>query len=214
SILYMAGFWSFFNINVLQFIELKDILKSVAIPLGSGLIIYATTVILYNYNIPDEETRKNYLNEGGVFKGLIYFIYFMGLICMVGFAAGIIKDIFFDEPQYKLRGYVSTLSILVIYLLITKTNFLSESGHHRNWIIPIICFLPLASLTKGLSDGKDIHDGKGTYIVISDTACITNGAKYRYISTLSDKAFALSLADDSICVFKYNYLRFTKEKNP
>lgn len=210
GVLYLTGFWSFFKINALQFIEINDIIKSVAAPLGSAIIIYALNVILHSYYVPDKETTDNYLKEGGVFKVWIYVIRVVICLSCAGFIVAIFLNIFYFEPQYKILGYAMMLASASFFFLFSKTSFLSEFGNLRPIIITVICFIPIISLNSGLDDGERILKGKGAYIVTTDSGCIGN-EKYRYISTLSDKVFALSLKDGSVCIFKYNYIKLTKE---
>ncbi len=214
GVLYTAGFWSFFKINALQFIDLNDIIKSVAVPIGTAVIIYAVNVILNSYYIPDKETTDNYLKEGGVLKVWIYFIRTIIFFSCVGFIVAIFLNIFYFEPQYKILGYAMTLASASFFFIFFKTDFLSEFGKLRPMLITLICFMPIVSLNGGLHDGERILKGNDTYIVTTDSGCIGahSDEKYRYISTLSDKVFAMSLKDGSVCVFKYNYIKLTKEK--
>ena len=64
-----------------------------------------------------------------------------------------------------------------------------------------------------MANSTDILLGRHTLLVKSDTQCkSSDNTKYRYISSISDKAFALSLKDGSICIFKYNHLELIPEK--
>ncbi|MCQ8231772.1 hypothetical protein [Pectobacterium carotovorum] len=67
-------------------------------------------------------------------------------------------------------------------------------------------------MNKGILDAKDILSGKNTFLVESNVSCSPNKEqKFRYISTLSSNGFAYAPSDNSLCVFKYEYMKLSKE---
>lgn len=106
------------------------------------------------------------------------------------------------------------IALIAIYLIFKKTTFLMELKIGRKLAILILCFIPVACYFWGHITSTKIMNGKDTLLVQSDGQCkSTPTTKYRYISSISDKAFAMSLADGSICIFKYNSLKLTPEKS-
>ncbi|EKG6549000.1 hypothetical protein O3824_004359, partial [Salmonella enterica] len=106
-----------------------------------------------------------------------------------------------------------TISVLAFWLITKKTTFLNELKLARRLAIIIICILPVVSYLWGHINSTKIINGRDTFLIQSDGQCKTStNTKYRYISSISDKVFALSLSDGSVCVFKYNSLQLTPEQ--
>ncbi|WP_148070658.1 hypothetical protein [Raoultella terrigena] len=107
-----------------------------------------------------------------------------------------------------------TITYAVSDYLNYKTNFLSNVKADRRLFIIIICIIPFICNIWAATNAYNIRHGKNTLIVQSDAQCNPSSeTKYRYISSISEKVFALSLKDGSICVFKYNHLELTPENN-
>jgi len=105
-----------------------------------------------------------------------------------------------------------TIAYCTINFLNYKTNFLVSLKRKRRAAIIIICLIPFICGSWATKNAYNIIHGNDTLLIDADTKCNSAmGTQYRYISSLSDKAFALSLKDGSICVFKYNYLKLTPE---
>jgi hypothetical protein len=105
------------------------------------------------------------------------------------------------------------IALIAIYLISKKTTFLMELKIGRKLAIFILCFIPVACYLWGYVNSTKILKGRDTLLVQSDGQCKSApNTQYRYISSISDKAFAISLTDGSICIFKYNSLKLTPEK--
>lgn len=228
--IYSWTFWSAFDINILQFASfsetLPSILYTIAIPF-TGVIIAFTAVDLWGYlkvkleHSLDTQMSAKFENYK-VFKSKA--MYVTNALMVIGCIISIMVLYMSDKASPSsetfpwsdfIHGCIPLIiSLVTTYFLIKETTFLSSLNFARTLIIFIICFMPSASHYWGLVNSKQIINGVKTFIVQSDGQCKSStDTHYRYISSISDKVFALSLTDSSICIFKYNSLKLTPESS-
>ena len=227
SFLYSWAFWSVFDINILQFASFSEIFPSIlyTITIPCILVIIALSVMnsweyfreKINENIERHITSK--IKHFEKIKNLS--LLFVLLINLITGTISTVKT--YNEPASTTdypwadtfqAALPFAIALIAIYLISKKTSFLMELKIGRKLAILILCFIPVACYLWGYVNSTKIMNGKDTLLVQSDGQCkSTPTTKYRYISSISDKAFAMSLADGSICIFKYNSLKLTPEKN-
>lgn len=228
SFIYSWTFWTEFDVNILQFASFTDILPSIIYTLTVPFIIVISSMIATD--IWTKVNNKMESTLGDVFGKYIkhykrvklYSNILSASVFIIGIsiaAFSLIKGSTSRPPSEPLpfkETIKLVLSLLItfaaIIFIISKTSFL-ERIKHRNLIIFCICLLPVTSYVWAISNSKDILMGRNTLLVKSDTQCkSSDNTDYRYISSISDKAFSLSLKDGSICIFKYNHLELIPEK--
>jgi len=229
SLIYSWVFWSTFDINILQFVSFSDAIPSILYTVFIPCTIMILSIILINHldNRPPSQKKEQNEKDTAIkskqkkVKSIIIFI--LNLIPMLAAASQLIvvfqalKELFLNNKETFLLMIKLLIGLSVAYLVINflnyKTNFLVNLGNRRRATIIIICLIPFICGSWATKNAYDIIHGSDTMLVDADTKCnSTNDTQYRYISSLSDKAFALSLKDGSICIFKYNYLQLTPEK--
>lgn len=218
GLIYSWLFWSKFEINVLQYVAINDLLPSIIFLLTLPVILLIILFILMYY------WEK--------INGIILNGYF-----------AIIKKHFVPLRPYNLSklykyitstGAVITLIILLItgpnelrlmlmfcmalialhHVALRKTNILIECGEYRNTILMILMTIPIITFALAEYNAKNILKGVNTFLVTSDSPCTTDKQmQYRFIAAISDKAFALSIKNGSVCIFKYNYIKLERETN-
>lgn len=228
SFIYSWTFWTAFDINILQFTSITDILPSILYT----LIIPFIVVILYMISnaiwVKFNNKMESILDEllGSHIKNYkkikSYSIILVSIIFCIGIGIAAIS-IAKSSPAGQPSDPITTKMILkfvtpfiiafaAIYFIIFKTAFLAPIKYRRVLIF-CICLLPVTSYIWAIINSTDIMLGRNTFLVKSDMQCkSSDNTKYRYISSISDKAFALSLKDGSICIFKYNQLELIPEK--
>ncbi|MCZ2337457.1 MAG: hypothetical protein LC127_04515 [Chitinophagales bacterium] len=228
SFIYSWTFWTAFDVNILQFASFTDILPSIIYTLTVPFIVVISSMIATDIwtklnnkieSMLDDvfgKYIKNYKRVRFYSAMLAAFLFMIG-IGIVAFS--LIKSSPERPPSAPLPikeiiklviPFVITLAAIIF--ITTKTSFL-ETIKYRNLLIFCICLLPVTSYVWAISNSKDILMGKDTFLVKSDTQCkSSDNTDYRYISSISDKAFSLSLKDGSICIFKYNHLELIPEK--
>lgn len=228
SFVYSWAFWSVFDINILQFASFSEIIPSIlytiAIPCIIVIIAFSAVNLWEHYfdQINDAFERhitskiKHFENIKNISLLLVV------IINLVASGYSLFQS-YSDPapaPEFPWGEFFKAIiplaiASLAIYFISKKTNFLMELKIGRKLAIFVICFIPVACYLFGYINSTKIINGKDTLLVESDGQCkSTPDTQYRYISSISDKAFAMSLKDSSICIFKYNSLKLTPEKSP
>ncbi|ELY3803194.1 hypothetical protein SMX72_001740 [Cronobacter sakazakii] len=214
SIAYLWGFWGHFDINILNYIGVSDIIKSAVWPMIIAVIMYLIQIALNLFNGPKSNLTVKYADMPKPEK-IEHVIRCSYIVLMLGiFISGAIYSAITGSQmvRYAFCGWM--LSAVVCYV-ISKNKEIMEQIPFKNKALScgIICFLPSVFLSHGVMEGERIITGKGTYLVESNVLCPDSDRnKYRYIDVLADKAFAISIHDGSICIFKFEYLKLVKEK--
>ncbi|EHF4929183.1 TPA: hypothetical protein ACPY1R_002214 [Enterobacter hormaechei subsp. xiangfangensis] len=227
SFIYSWTFWTAFDINILQFASLTDIIPSIIYNLILPFIAVALSVILAESwvklqvrieRVIDEYLSmyiKNYEKIKFYSRLITSFIFAVGALIAAVYSAKATTDRFpsGEIPWLDImKLFIPMFSTLIItYIVIEKTPILSGIKYRRILLF-CLCIIPLVSYLWAKINSDKILKGKNTFIVKSDTQCkSTPETEFRYISSISDKAFALSLKDGSICIFKYNNLELIPE---
>lgn len=212
--LYLWGFWLHFDLNILQFVDVSDIVKATILPMITSLCIMAIQSATNFINNPSSATSRELWNAGGGYRAPIYLQYaffsFIAITTLIGFITSFISGT--KAEKYFVIGFI-LMGGLYFWILI-KTRVLVEYKRTRAAILIAILGMPLVFMQKGIRDAQDVLKGNNTFLVQSDNQCVSkeNSEKFRFIGNLSDKGFAYSLKDQSLCIFKYEYIKLTKEK--
>ncbi|MDM2906621.1 hypothetical protein [Citrobacter sp. Cpo015] len=217
SSLYLWIFWLHFDINILQFIDVSDIIKASALPAIPLVCITLVSIFLQQYNIVDTDTRKQYKAAGGGFKVYSYFATFY-ILCILTSTAVILGIAVYNAFTGNLPSKYASVALLIscfaAYYLMFQVKLFEELGKPRFIIIAFLCYFPTHFMNKAIGDATSIIDGQSTYLISSNLSCSKNDhEKFRYIATLSDKVFSINLANNSLCIQKYEFLTLTKEQN-
>ncbi len=225
SFIYSWTFWNKFKINILQFASFSDLLPSILytliIPIITALVgLYSSMLwkALINkidsfvLNIfPSWHVRHELLTRILITSSLsITFI-------IIALTTGILQNSILESSNtpFKEILYICitiVASVFAAFIFESKTKLLSEFKILRRILIFTFFISPSASYNFAIFNANNIINGKDTFIVSTDSKCSNNPSEqYRYISSISDKAFSLSLQDGAICVFNYNYLKLTPE---
>lgn len=227
SFIYSWTFWTAFDINILQFASITDIIPSIIYNLILPFAFLIFSVIAaeiwarikeYIEGIIDHclsPHLKNYEKIKFVARVLISVMAGIGAIIALIYSTKNASERPSTDnlPWLELIKLVILLAVtmFVCHSIIFKTSFLAKVKY-RILIMICICFAPTASYLWAVINSNKIINGKDTFIVKSDTQCNSSpDIQLRYISSISDKAFALSLKDGSICIFKYNTLELIPE---
>ncbi|MGP2972830.1 hypothetical protein ACTVMN_09995 [Serratia nematodiphila] len=210
--LYLWGFWLHFELNILQFINISDIVKSTIWPMITVLFMYIIQQVISYINNPMSQDSKNLWEAGGGYRGVVLLQYaFLAFVFISGLYG--LGDRFLNgekADKYFCIGliFLFSVSLFVAY----KTKFLAETGKLRGFSIVIIFLCPMVFMNKGIMDAQDILAGKNSFLVRSNAKCSENtNEKFRYIATLSDKGFAYSLSNKTLCIFNFDYMVLYKE---
>ncbi len=168
GILYLWGYWASFEINILEFMTLSDIIKTTAYPIISSFIFWALGAILGEL-IPGASFRK-LLPEGGgrdtkigrflnrhtkALRTVVFLLIFLFLL--------------FGPPS---KWLLLTLLIgIPIYLFLKRAGFLKDlipNEATRSVIIFLLATMPLTSYAFGKMKANEIIEGNKFKYVLTD----------------------------------------------
>jgi len=235
GIVYQWSFWDCFNVNIMQFISINDLLPQIAVAIALPLALlgaYAFMMTLFfrsqtfgkifNYASPVKlessstnliqlptRNEKNTLSLNKRDQIKVYILITLAALCFV----------FYSIYLYKTDGMkeltMMILSISMMILIIKIKEFTSSLGKYAFPAMLIISLMPHLMFVSGRANANIIIKGKNSYIIKSESICNkeNKNEKFRFIANISDKAFAYSLSDKSICIFKYDSLMLIKENS-
>lgn len=213
SFLYLWGFWRHFEINILQFVDTSDIAKASIIPAIPAVAMFVVVSILNAYSTPTAADTKKYIDAGGAFKKYIIGVKIYYIVLSLSVWIPNTYIIFTGSSSEKIMSISWMLSSVLFVFLEMKTSIFQElSEKLRSFSILTICLLPTIFLVRGDSDGYNVVKGIDTYLVTANVGCSENkNEQFRYIATLSNKAFSISLDNGSLCIQDFEYLHLIKE---
>ncbi|WP_308366446.1 MULTISPECIES: hypothetical protein [unclassified Microbulbifer] len=214
GISYLWGFWIKFDLNILSYVAITDIVKvSVypALPAIGALGIYSAidgfnTVSKKQY---DEDLAKS----GKLNKGFTYFLKFYGFALVLLSLGGSAYTAITEDGYMRLRGLYPLISmILFLYIIFSNKFLLNIPVKLRVFVVSIVCFLPTVAFNTGYSNGEVAvdHGAEGFYVVGAGQCSSTDSEKFRYISVLGSRLFTISSKDNNICITKSEDFRLIK----
>ncbi len=205
GISYLWGFWIKFDINILSYVALTEIVKASVYPALPAIGILAVYSAMDGFNSMSKKQHDEYIKAGGLFKGFTYFFKFY-CISMILLGLGSSAYTAITETGYlRLRGLYPLASlILFLYIMVSNKYLLAIPVNLRVFVVSVFCFLPTASFNKGYSNGYVAmnHNAVGYYVVSNGYCSSTKDEKFRYIGVLGSRLFSLSSKDNSICITK------------
>ncbi|MEQ9970324.1 hypothetical protein ABRP72_14230 [Pectobacterium carotovorum] len=216
GILYLYGFWETININILQFVSLSEIIPLIISPSLSTIPELTLLTIGYYCLMPKIQINNNVTSNTKISWRNINYLNITIIISLVLIPSLVIIFMMYVLGKIMIITVIILISSFIIAIFIRdKTDFLSELGKGRDILLIIALFIPSMMFYKGAEDARNILNGKDTSIIKTNPSCSNDrNENFRYIATVSDKIFAISIKDGSICVLKYNYVKLEKESLP
>lgn len=217
GISYLWGFWIKFDINILSYVALTEIVKASVYPALPAIGILAAYSAMDGVNSMSKKQHDEYVEAGGVFKGFTYVLkFYCASVIILGMGSSAYTAI--TESGYmRLRGIYPLLSLgLFLYIIFSQKYLLNLPVNLRVFVVSVFCFLPTASFNKGYSNGELAMDHKslGYYVVSNGYCSSTSEEKFRYIGVLGSRLFSLSSKDNSICISKSEDFRLISYNAP
>ena len=205
--LYLWGFWSSFNVNVLQYIDIPGIVKTAIIPLLLAASSLAFGVFMGHFMRPEPETGEA-LNVFNNSKKVRFIRKYWREILVVWIFAGFVLWAFGNEHKWDYLSYFIATPVAIFLL---GRNFMADVFPDRNFRITILFLVTLLvpmSYNFGLREASKIKNGDRYLYVISSTE-FNNFAKplvpqknVRYIGQVNDFGFFYYPSIDAISVSK------------
>jgi hypothetical protein len=213
GISYLWGFWVNFDINILSYVALTDIVKASVYPALPAIAVLAFYSAMDGYNSMSKKKYDDYVEEGGFYKGFTYFVLFYGIAMTLLGLGNAIYILVIETGYLKLKGVYPLISIVLFLYIILSNKFLMKIPVNlRVFIVSIICFLPTYLFHKGYTNGvlAADHESAGFYIQGKGYCSSSEKEKFRYISVIGSKLFSYSSKDNSICITKAEDFRLIK----
>ncbi|WP_338290818.1 hypothetical protein [Planctobacterium marinum] len=205
GISYLWGFWVHFDLNILSYVALTEIVKASVYPALPAIGILAAYSAMDGANSMSKKQHDEYIEAGGLYKGFTYFLKFYCVsLIFLGLGHSAYMAIM-ETGYFRLIGLYPLISlVLFLYIIFSNKYLLNLPVNLRVFIVSLVCFLPTASFSKGYSNGEIAldHDASGHYVVSNGFCSSSKDERFRYIGVIGSKLFTLSSKDNSICITK------------
>lgn len=213
--LWHIGYWSTFDINILQYITVGEIIKSFIIPFLSSGIIFLITYFTINYvTIADninktdkyfsgkgKDTRVGrYLNKNKYFFLTCYFVLLFFIY------------LFASHPKWLFLPLLLAIPIGII--LSHQQLFINIIPHPdlRYFVLTLFVYLPLLSFGLSKYNGLNVRDNiKYKMISKIETSSKTNLDSligFKYLGSAGNKIFLSKLDNSEIVLLNDNLIDY------
>ncbi|NML28945.1 hypothetical protein [Zoogloea dura] len=212
GISYMWGYWLPFELNILAFADITDIIKASAYPLLPAVGMLVTYAALDGLNTISKKQHDDYVAEGGVFRAYMRFIVGFNFLII---AAALVVSAYqvIVEPGYgKLKGAFPLISLLAFcYLLFGNKHLLELDVRVRAFFLALVCFLPSAAFRAGNGAGNELKNLAGTYWTLSPKEpCPGSSGELVLLGKLSNKYLTMVKNEKSLCVIEGGNVQLIK----
>jgi len=217
--LWHIGYWSTFDINFLQYINLTDIIKSFVYPFaassGTALVLYISTT-LANYHDRLDNPESLIFGKGSNTKTGIFLNKYVVLIVSLYILALSNFAIFGGNIKWSLIPFLVAVP-LSVYL--TNRNLVFNfiiNPDLRSWAIIFMLVLPLMSFCFAKKQSIEIFENK-SFKKITEIQP-DNDKKYnillglKYLGATTDKAFLTDSINSEITILNTSNLNYIKYK--
>lgn len=213
--LWHLGYWSTFDINILQYISVTDIIKSFVFPFLSSAIVLLFSYFVINYMTIADNIGKpdQYLSGRGkntkigqnLNKNKFFFltIYLCFLVTL-----------YIYGNEYKWEFLPILIAIPIGIFFSHQTFFINKISHPdlRYFVVTFIALLPLISFGLAKKESLSIRDNQKYKIVTrieSSSKTNLNGLiGYKFLGSAGNKLFLSKLDNSEIVYVNDNIIDF------
>jgi len=215
AILYLWGYWSPFNINILEYVSLSDIVKTAAYPIASVFIFMAIGALLGEAMFP-----KGFMPQGGDTNTKTRALLRRIVPALVTVYMTFMVMLFLFGPIEKWRALPVLLAIPTSLALkkAEALHTLIKSERARSVVLFLLAALPPFAYGHGALRANDIITGKSYFYVISDI----QGYSYksdtqrdfhlRYIGKVGEQYFLYSPEVRSVLILPMDEVKIIELK--
>ncbi len=192
SLAYLFGYWSTFDINILEYISFTDVIKLSLYPLVVSLLSFIVGVI---YSTVQQEVLKETTKERRKYKRIYLLLAIsLGIIIVVA-------------DRYYLWFIGAVLFAILFSILLDRVISLDKlfpkfSPNIRHTIIFLLISLPLLAFASGKIDGKHIIIGHNTRFakasILKENKLLSDQEKLKFVGLAGKYVLFLS-EDNSMC---------------
>ncbi|MCK4911747.1 MAG: hypothetical protein KAR83_08885 [Thermodesulfovibrionales bacterium] len=203
SIIYLLSFWSSFNINILEFLSLSDIIISSLYPLLYGAVFFTIGAVI------GEIATGPLPAGGGADTEAAHYLRMYFKYVIIAMILGAFYLMLFTEFNNKfiIGGILLTWSI---YFNVKQHGIIEDlipNDRVRSVILFLLIFMPFFAFAKGKDDSKNILEGNVGYYVdvkVFDGKLNFNGQnKLKYVGKKGNYIFLLSDDNNKLYVSRF-----------
>ncbi|WP_133116818.1 hypothetical protein [Paraburkholderia acidicola] len=206
SVFYLIGFWRTFNINVFQYADLTDVLKSAILPLSIALLsVFLTFIFMEGPRIvvPSDQPPTIGLRVG---KILDWLIKWKELIFIIWFGS---SAIIYQTTPEPIKYFVLAIASLPFAGLVSDAElFVSMIPHIK--FRRILCFIltpfPFLALLTGSLDAHKIIENQAKYIInptsLSSLKISGISGKLEYVGLIGNTFFLYDPVSKGLLLLK------------
>jgi hypothetical protein len=215
GVLYLWGYWATFNVNILEYLSLADILKSTAYPVASAFIFTALGLIFgeffgVRHVLPPgggrDTTEGKWLNK---YVRLLVIVYVLGCMALLIFG-----------PVNKWLVLPVLVTLPVSFLANERGLFASLIPHDRARSLVIFLLVWLLSFAYGLGrlEATDVLEGKDYKYVTSQiegialSNDISPDQRLRLLGHAGDFLFLLNPSNSTLIIMKFDQAKILQIK--
>ncbi|MDN2701199.1 hypothetical protein O0881_04200 [Janthinobacterium sp. SUN100] len=215
----MWGFWSSFNVNVLQYIDIPGVVKNSLFPLLFSMSSFVVGLVIGHFVQPlrnsemDNDAYNSSFGRRCVNTGEKYCFFWIVFSCVV--------LLFGRENKWDI---LSVLIALPVSIFLTGKNVLDDIFPERSIRVTAVFFFTVAipfSYSLGLRDAEKIISGKNYLYVVSTIGLhdqvvpAVPDSNIRYLGQVSDFGFFYNPLNEVVSVSKLkpgDFLSFKHHK--
>ena len=211
GISYLWGFWLPFDLNILAFADLTDIIKSSVYPMlpAAGFLIFQSA--LEGFNATSQKKYEDYVSAGGFFRFYMRFLIVFNYCVLAALVAYIGYVVVTEQGYQKLKGIFPLLSGLTFYFFLNKGAYLLRIDVRiRVFALLVLCMMPSVAFRTGNEISTKIKNLQGDYWILKAAEPCEGVGELVFLSRLGSKYLAMSKDDKSICILQDTTVQLVK----
>lgn len=201
GVLYLWGYWSTFNVNILEYLNLADVLKATAYPIATALILLAFGAAVGELLLVP--TMRNIFGtpkkRSDEFFKILFLLYLPGTAALAVFG-----------PVEK-WAVLPILLAIPVQIIAARRGFLDKLIPHestRYIMTMILAMLPPLAYGHGRLDANEIQTSSAFTYVLSDfpgtgvTSGITPSERLRFLGHAGDNFFLLDPVKNTLTIMR------------
>lgn len=216
---YLVGFWTTFNIDVTNFINIADIPKSFIIPflIANGLVFFQIVIHLISTPpITEESKEKDFTDKPFVFYALTRIDVLLSILSLV-----IIVSYNFYNSEILFWIISSVLFAILISIKIHKIEEFKKlipRNNVRKYLIHIFIVVPIISFSTGKINSLNIYHNNKINIVefIKDNKVSDQKKKsFKLLGFVGEKVIISDLKNEKIQIINqssFDQIQLTEKK--
>ena len=215
AVLYLWGYWSLFNVNILEYVSLSDVVKTAAYPIASVFILLALGALFGEVIFPHGLLPKG----SGVTTRVGRWLHRITPTILTFYIVATFLYAFFGSVD-KWRVVPVLIAIPVSATLkelgVLQNFFRSDSS--RTFVLFLVATLPPMAYGQGTLRANDIISGKTYTYVISEVAGHSFDprskvyARLRYIGKAGDQYFLYAPEANSVLILSISEAKLLELK--